>query len=221
MVRNLVLRLPIVRAIVPRVSRPLLPLAQRLQPIVSAPLRPNSTSRLFHHSPVRRSSQSPPPESESHQLPPDASLSQRLKHLIKSYGWYALGVYVIISTIDFTIAFAAVNMFGAEHVARVAASVKEFFLGFIHSKPPEPGREEMDAVSSHANGSGHEGLYAMIVLAYTIHKTVFLPIRVGLTAAATPKLVHWLRQRGWAGGAGTRRAMQEMRHKYNSSRERR
>jgi hypothetical protein len=36
-------------------------------------------------------------------------------------------------------------------------------------------------------------------LAYTIHKTLFLPVRVGLTAAWTPKLVKWLTLRGWIG----------------------
>jgi hypothetical protein len=50
----------------------------------------------------------------------------------------------------------------------------------------------------------------MLVLAYIVHKT-FLPIRMGLTAVCTPRLVNWLRARGWVGGEGTRRAVQEMR----------
>lgn len=77
----------------------------------------------------------------------------------------------------------------------------------------------MDSISAHSNGGGQEGLYAMLVLAYTVHKTLFLPVRVGLTAALTPKLVGWLGRRGWAGGAGTKRAAQEFRDRIRSGRE--
>ena len=55
------------------------------------------------------SSSSPPPSPSapgSPSLPPNASLSQRLKYLIKTYGWYALGVYIVLSTLDFAVAFA-------------------------------------------------------------------------------------------------------------------
>ncbi|KAI9067127.1 hypothetical protein FKP32DRAFT_1644620 [Trametes sanguinea] len=225
MVRSILLRIPVVRAFTSRVSQPLLPLTTRL-----APRAVPSSSRLFSHFPARLTSSPPPsprsssedpgPGSDNYSLPPNASLSQRLKHLIKSYGWYALGVYIILSTIDFSIAFAAVNILGAEHVSKVAADVKDYFGGLIHSKPPEPGREEMDRAVNQTDAGGSEGFMAMILLAYTIHKTLFLPVRVGLTAAVTPRLVHWLRARGWAGSAGTRRAAQEMREKIRNRRER-
>ena len=83
--------------------------------------------------------------------------------------------------------------------------------------PPAP-TPSPDAAA--ASAGGNEGLYAMIVLAYTIHKTLFLPVRVGLTAGLTPKLVNWLRARGWAGGAGTRRAASEMRERATEMRDR-
>ncbi|KAH9855206.1 hypothetical protein C2E23DRAFT_814890 [Lenzites betulinus] len=223
MVRSYILRIPVVRALASRVSQPLLPLTTRLAPRAAV-----SNTRPFSHFSARLSSSPPPsprssledPESPSGSLPPNPSLSQRLKHLIKSYGWYALGVYIILSTLDFTVAFAAVNIIGAEHVSKVAADVKGYFAGFIHSTPPEPGREEIESAAAHASGDGHEGLMAMLLLAYTIHKTLFLPVRVGLTAAITPRLVHWLRARGWAGSAGTRRAAQEVREKIRNRRER-
>jgi len=142
-----------------------------------------------------------------------------LKHLIKSYGWYALGVYIVLSAVDFAVAFAGVNILGAEYAAKLAASVKEFAMSFIPSKPVDPGRDEMDS-ANHGTHGGSEGLYAMIVLAYTIHKTLFVPIRIGLTAAITPRLVGWLRSRGWAGSAGTKRAAQEMRERIRNRRER-
>ncbi|PIL34211.1 hypothetical protein GSI_03922 [Ganoderma sinense ZZ0214-1] len=222
MVRSYILRFPVVRALTSRVSQPLLPLSTRLAPRSGHSL---SGSRPFSHFPARLTS-SPPSSSRNseepetpHALPPNATLSQRLKHLIKSYGWYALGVYIILSTLDFSVAFAAVNILGAEHVSKVATEVKDYFVGFIHSTPPEPGREQMDPAVSHAASGGHEGLMAMILVAYTIHKTLFLPVRIGLTAAITPKLVHWLRARGWAGSAGARRAAQEMREKMRERRD--
>ena len=220
MVRSFILRIPVIRALTSRVTQPLLPLTARAAPRSTSSL---AGSRPFSHFPARLTSS--PSSSRhssqdsaefSHGLPPNASLSQRLKHLIKSYGWYALGVYVILSTLDFTVAFAAVNILGAEHVSKVVSEVKEYFGQVIHSTPPEPGREEMDPAASHTSSGGHEGLVAMLVLAYTIHKTIFLPVRVGLTAAVTPKLVHWLRARGWAGSAGARRAAQEMREKMRN-----
>ncbi|KAF8844760.1 hypothetical protein BDN67DRAFT_894348 [Paxillus ammoniavirescens] len=157
---------------------------------------------------------SPAPNDSGPSLPPDATVSQRLKHLVKSYGWYALGVYLILSALDFAIAFAGVNLLGAEQVSQVAARVKEIVLGFIHSNPSEDVKDGIESTT--ANQGGQEGLYAMLVLAYTIHKTLFLPVRVGLTAALTPRIVGWLRMKGWAGGEGTKRAAREMREKIRA-----
>jgi hypothetical protein len=189
---------------------PLLPISVRSLPssnrIASSRLFPNFHTRL-------NSSPPPSPSPPSPEQKPDATLSQRLKHLIKSYGWYALGVYFTISAIDFGVAFAGINLLGAEKVSRVAVSAKESFASIVHSKPPEPGREQMEAPGG---GGGHEGLYAMLVLAYTVHKTVFLPVRVGLTAALTPKLVGWLRTRGWSGGDGARRAATELKDRLRN-----
>ena len=221
MVRSVILRLPFVRALIPRISRPILPLTARRSASESLSLsRGRSSTRIFHNSSARLNSSSSSPHSESGQLPPNASLSQRLKHLIKSYGWYALGMYIILSTIDFSVAFAAVNILGAEHVSHAAAAAKEFVLSYLPTRPPEPGREEIDSAAGQVVAGGHEGLYAMLLVAYTIHKTLFLPVRVGLTAVLTPRLVTWLRSRGWAGGAGTKRAVQEMRDRFRDSRER-
>jgi len=223
MVRSFLPRFPLLRALAPRVSPPLLPIT-RGRPTVSVLTntpRQNSL-RLFHHFPARAnrsplSSRSTSADPQS-PLQPNTSLSQRLKHLIKSYGWYALGVYVVLSALDFGVAFAGVNLLGAEYVSQVAVAVKETIKGILHSHPPEPGMDEIESTSGSPNQAGQEGLYAMLVLAYTIHKTLFLPVRVGLTAAFTPRLVGWLRHRGWAGSAGTRRAATEIRERMRERR---
>lgn len=133
-------------------------------------------------------------------LPKDASISNKLKHLIKVYGWYALGVHLVISALDFGFTFTAIYLLGAEQVSALAASVKTSLYGFFNSKPPGPD-EEIETASD----SGSEGLYAMLAVAFTIHKLI-LPLRFGLTVSITPPLVNFLRLRGWAGSAGTRRA---------------
>ncbi|KAJ8522742.1 hypothetical protein ONZ45_g748 [Pleurotus djamor] len=215
---RLMTRIPILRGLIPRLSTPILPVASRLYPMQS------SSNRLFTRFPARLTSRSPspPPSPQLHpSLPPDASMSQRLKHLIKSYGWYALGVYLILSALDFGVAFVGIQLIGAEHVSRVATAAKEFIAQTLHSSPPEPGRDELDHLGDVPKAPGQEGFYAMLVLAYTVHKTLFLPVRVGLTAACTPRIVGWLRQRGWAGSAGTRRAAAEMRERIRSNRKNR
>ncbi|TFY55853.1 hypothetical protein EVJ58_g7982, partial [Rhodofomes roseus] len=218
-----ILRFPLFRALAPRIARPVLPLTRFATSPLSLTGAPATASRIFHTSPARLTDsppRSPPPdEPESPSLPPNATLSQRLKYLIKVYGWYALGMYIVISTLDFSVAFVGINLIGAEHVSRVTSAVKDYIAGMIHSRPPEPGREDMESISSHAHSGGQEGFWAMVVLAYTVHKTLFLPVRVGLTATLTPKLVHWLRARGWAGGEGTKRAAREMRERMRRDKE--
>lgn len=223
MVRPGLFRFPLLRtASIRSVFRlnptPILPVSS----IRTVALRPAATSgfRYFHHSQPRLSSNSS--NSTGHDHEQDESkltFSQRIKHLIKSYGWYALGVYILISTIDFSVAFAAVNLIGAEPVSRVATSAKESVYAIFNSRPPEPGREDMDKAVGQSPTGGHEGLYAMIMVAYAVHKTLFLPIRVGLTAAFTPRLVNWLRSRGWTGSQGTRRAAEELKQRIRRDRD--
>lgn len=202
-------------SLAPRVSGPLLPVTRaRLtvpNPSPRAPFWRSSSPRLLS------SSSSPPPTPTA--LPPNASLSQKLKHLIKSYGWYALGVYIVLSTLDFGVAFVGVNLLGAEYVSHGVATVKATVMDAFHSRPAEPGLDEMEPARA-VGQAGQEGLYAMLVLAYGIHKTLFLPVRVGLTAAFTPKLVQWLTRRGWVGGDGARRAAQEVRERLRERRNR-
>ena len=202
----------------PRLStRPLLPftLSRSVTPVARAHTgQPSFVSYFSISRPRLTSSPTPPrsPSSPSSPTPPNVpqSVSGRLKTLIKTYGWYALGVYIVFSTLDFGVAFIAINLLGANQVAYMAASIKTFFLDLIGRTPPDHSGEPDNG--GHSPG-GSEGLYAMIVLAYTIHKTLFLPVRVGLTAAFTPKFVGWLGKRGWAGTDGALRAGRQIRER--------
>lgn len=209
---------PILKSFTPRIYSPLLPTTHTLRLNPHPPLSRQSNFRLFTHFPSRLAPVPPSPSSPPI-LPPRPSLSERLKHLIKSYGWYALGVYLVLSALDFGVAFVGVNLLGAEYVSHVTASVKSMVTDLIYSKPAEPGLDEIESTKN-PQTTGHEGLYAMLVLAYTIHKTLFVPVRVGLTAAFTPRLVAWLTRKGWAGSAGTRRAASEMRESFRERNQR-
>ncbi|KDN38762.1 hypothetical protein RSAG8_09312, partial [Rhizoctonia solani AG-8 WAC10335] len=170
------------------------------------------TSRSFSSTPPR-------PNSEESQ-----SLSARLKHLIKSYGWHALGVYMILSVLDFTVAFGLINFIGAAHVARITTSAKAYVADHLPNLTlPWSQVESPEDVGRDRIGGGDGSLYAMLVIshpAYTVHKTLFLPVRVGLTAALTPKLVGALRERGWVGASGAKRAADHYKQKIKDYRDR-
>ncbi|KAN0107336.1 Protein of unknown function (DUF1279) domain containing protein [Russula decolorans] len=223
MMRRMLPRFPFFRTIIPRVSRPILPIASpgemttRTLTGGTPRISPFRSTRTHTH--VRLSSASHSPDAKGPPPPggsSSSSLTERLKTLMKKYGWYAVGVYFAVSVVDFAVAFAGINLLGADYVSSLAASAKAWVLGLVYSRPPEPGREEMDDVSGNVDRRGQEGLYAMLVLAYTVHKTLFFPVRIGFTAAFTPRIVNWLRARGWAGGEGTRRAMQEMKERMRN-----
>jgi len=150
-------------------------------------------------------------------------VGNKLKDLMKKYGRHALGVYLFLSAIDFGIAFLGVHLVGAERLEAVKDMVMEQWRKFrpaletdnelIDSTADKAGEVAVDVMEraqegKEASESGAPAqkkrsrtamLWAEAALAYTIHKTLFLPVRVGLTAAWTPKLVKWLTLRGWIG----------------------
>lgn len=136
----------------------------------------------------------------------------RFKLLAKKYGWYAFGMYWILSTVDFTLSFLVVHSLGAERIEPVISSSLHTYRVWRHgeeeTKELEEGdrqrREEVKAEEKKGGGGywGSRMFWAEALLAYTIHKTALLPFRAGLTVAWTPKVVKWLRARGWAGKVG-------------------
>ena len=142
--------------------------------------------------------------------PEPTSAYARFKVLAKKYGWYAFGMYWILSTIDFTLSFAVVHGVGAERIEPLLASSLRRFRLWRHGEEETAKLEKEDVVrraevKKETEGKGGKGywnsrmFWAEVAIAYTIHKTLLLPFRAGLTAAWTPKVVKWLRARGWAG----------------------
>ncbi|KAL8647668.1 MAG: hypothetical protein Q9210_005417 [Variospora velana] len=157
---------------------------------------------------------------------PSPSLSQRLRKLTREYGWSAVGVYLALSALDFPFCYLAVRWVGPETVGRwesvILGQLRKVFelLPFglssnIQAESIGGGTEDDGAVDSgkdkvevgHATEARHKGdqasLWTQLALAYAIHKSLLVFIRVPLTAALTPKVVKVLR--GWGYDIGKRK----------------
>ncbi|EIM20650.1 hypothetical protein WALSEDRAFT_60780 [Wallemia mellicola CBS 633.66] len=132
---------------------------------------------------------------------PPQSLGQRFKQLSQKYGWVAVGVYGAISVLDFSIAFTAVNVIGADKVKLLEDKLLSCF-GINTDKDSEKDENTKEERNS---------LWAMAVLAYGIHKTLFLPPRLALAAGVTPRLVRELQRRGYAIGPNSEKVVARMR----------
>lgn len=130
---------------------------------------------------------------------PNQSLTQRFKQLSQKYGWVAVGVYTAISVFDFSLAFTVVNVAGAERVKKVENKVLDW-VGMNTSNPSD------EQVKEDKNS-----IWAMTVLAYGIHKTLFLPPRLALAAGITPRLVKELQRRGYRVGPNAEKVVARVR----------
>ncbi|KAJ5715002.1 uncharacterized protein N7483_012183 [Penicillium malachiteum] len=130
------------------------------------------------------------------------SISARLKKLSREYGWAALGVYLTLSAMDFPICFAMVRLLGVERIGHfehaVVESVKGVFPSLFPKKETQTEEGEVGAIVEAEKSSLEEAsIWTQLALAYAIHKSVFIFVRVPLTAAVTPKVVQTLRRWGW------------------------
>ncbi|CAN6629031.1 hypothetical protein TRVA0_012S00430 [Trichomonascus vanleenenianus] len=122
-----------------------------------------------------------------------------LKDLMKRYGWAAFGVYMTIGAIDLPLSFVIVHSLGQDRVTEMERSVRGFFG--MSTKD-----EDLKTISkAPQDGSGESEtnwglLLTELGIAYAIHKSVFLFVRVPATAAITPWAVKKLRQYGFSIG---------------------
>lgn len=147
----------------------------------------------------------------------------KFKALTKKYGWYALGMYTLLSSIDFSLSFLLVHTLGVERIEPLWTSLLHTYRSVRYdsatadsmAKDDRQKKEEEKKVEQEErekNGGrgrekgywGSRAFWAEAVLAYGIHKTALLPFRAGLTVAWTPKVVGWLTRRGWIGKVSRR-----------------
>lgn len=234
----------------------LLPLQWPLSPF-STPVAHYSTRAYADAKPAQNGLQGKPIEANSEQSkrqqeseedpdepPKKASIRERLRFLTRRYGWWALGVYLLASAVDFSLVFAAIHLLGADHIRELEDRFRDYVgMGKREMEDhevavwpvpvttpvegsPEQRREgglmnnqnaakeallhQGKSVSEEReNGISDKGrsaskpprssnIWAEVVLAYTIHKTLLLPFRVGITAAVTPSFVKYMVRMGWA-----------------------
>lgn len=171
----------------------------------------------------RRSSSSSSSSDPNSSTNPDGSKKssyQRFKDLTKTYGSYAVLMYLALSAVDYGLSFAFVHAIGVErlepYVDRMTHAYRSLRYGAEeadriraeHEAELAADRAEAAADAAEERRTGHKKdvawwnnkqLWAEAALAYPIHKILLLPVRAGLTVAWTPKVVNWLRARGWIG----------------------
>ncbi|KAK6535245.1 hypothetical protein TWF694_001712 [Orbilia ellipsospora] len=169
------------------------------------------------------------------------TVGQRMRQLFKEYGMSAVGVYFLLSVLDFPFCFLFVRMVGTEKIARYEHIIIEGFWGFmpefIRQFRPKAVKEAKAQAEAEAQGFGGDidslahgegkiqpeggakpgsgdsaSLWTMLILAYAVHKSLIF-FRVPLTAAVTPKIVQTLRSWGFHIGkkGGVRQSVKDAR----------
>lgn len=126
-------------------------------------------------------------------------------------------MYLALSAVDFTLSFALVHAVGADHIepythylVKKYREIRYGATGAAALEAADEARKLADAADEAAEIAlaggrkavpwySNKTLWAEIALAYSIHKVGLLPVRAGLTVAWTPKVVNFLRARGWIG----------------------
>jgi hypothetical protein len=109
-------------------TRPSQPFAKPSRP---RPRKPQSHAQRRHQSTTAA------PENDA-----SLSLSGRLRKLSREYGWSALGVYLLLSALDFPFCFLAVRTLGTDRIGRW----EHIVLGYIKSVIPESVLERVQGI---------------------------------------------------------------------------
>ncbi|KAF8932447.1 hypothetical protein BGZ47_011372 [Haplosporangium gracile] len=138
--------------------------------------------------------------------PQNTGFMDKIKQLIKQYGYTGVAVYLGISTLDLAATFIIVKAAGMEKIEKAQDYVLEHYGSYFGYKPkshshPHEGSEavDLDKVDDEQVGAIYNkasGLWSVFVIAYGIHK-LLVPLRVVATSMITPPLVKWLVKKGW------------------------
>ncbi|KAG0041619.1 hypothetical protein BGZ83_001585 [Gryganskiella cystojenkinii] len=133
----------------------------------------------------------------------------KIKQLVKQYGYTGVAVYLGISTLDLAATFVIVKAVGMDQIAVAQDWVLEHWGPYVGYKPKtaeekaaaaaKSEAEKLDKVDDEQVGAIYNhasGLWSVFVIAYGIHK-LLVPLRVVATSMITPPLVKWLVKKGW------------------------
>lgn len=129
---------------------------------------------------------------------------------MKEYGYSALGVYLFLSALDLPVCYLLVHSLGKEQIEIYENQVKQFF-GYGQSEDDLKRKQEITKIQEEneedvPTTTGVLSYFSWFswtefAIAYGIHKSVFIFVRVPLTAAFTPVIVRTLRGWGFKIGA--------------------
>lgn len=116
---------PVLQRIIGRQTSPF-SIASRVQSLRS---RPSAIRKVLNRRFNSTNSPSPNPTptlGSPSPEPPSLSLTQRLRKLSREYGWSALGVYFLLTALDFPFCFLAVRWLGTERIGQWEHTVVEW-----------------------------------------------------------------------------------------------
>ncbi|KAI8093112.1 uncharacterized protein BX664DRAFT_328956 [Halteromyces radiatus] len=141
----------------------------------------------------------------------------KLKQLAKKYGPAGVLVYLGIGAVDLGFTFAAIQLLGSDKVKLLEKGIKDTYqetkerFGFKTTTTTVNKTEqhvETNDVSNNNNNNNNNkmdstddeqaSLTSIFLLAYGIHKTLLLPVRLAITTAITPAVVRKIQAWGWA-----------------------
>lgn len=112
----------------------------------------------------------------------------KTKQFMKKYGYVGIGVYIALGAVDLAATMGFITWKGAKRVREVEDYVIGKAKGVF-------GMEHAPLDPQHVNEK--PSLTSIFVIAYGIHKTLLLPIRLSITAAITPAVARKLKNLGW------------------------
>ncbi|KAI7882596.1 hypothetical protein K492DRAFT_127526 [Lichtheimia hyalospora FSU 10163] len=108
---------------------------------------------------------------------------------MKKYGPVGAGVYVALSVVDLSLTMGVISVTGADRVKKAEDWILQHVKGMVgmkHERDPE-----QVTTATHEKEPSWTSLF---LVAYGIHKTVLLPVRISLTAAITPSVARYFRR---------------------------
>ncbi|CEP19345.1 hypothetical protein [Parasitella parasitica] len=177
--------------------------------------KPNNTaSRYFTASPGKPQQQQQQQTSKISSMASSPSIIQaakvkaepkasKLKELTKKYGAVGIIVYLGVGCVDLGITLGTIQLVGLDKVKALEKGVLDVVYNTgekfgIKRKEKVLVASEENEVKVDADINDTPSFASVLILAYGIHKTLLLPVRIGITAAITPAIVRKLHQMGWA-----------------------
>lgn len=114
----------------------------------------------------------------------------KFRGFMKKYGPVGAGVYVALSVVDLSLTMGVITVTGADRVKKAEDWILQHVKGMVGMKHERDPEQQVSTATHEKNPSWT----SLFVVAYGIHKTLLLPVRLSLTAAITPSVARYLKR---------------------------